>query len=88
MKILIDKSFENDTSKIKDKKVLYALANGIELIQSAQKLADLTQCKKLKGSSNAYRMRLGAYRIGFLYHRQTVELIRFLNRRDIYHYFP
>ena len=88
MKVLIDKAFEKDTSKIRDKKLLFALAGRIELIQSAQKLVEIPQCKKLKGSKNAYRIRLGTYRIGFLYHRQTVELIRFLSRSDIYNYFP
>jgi len=88
MKILIDRSFEKDTNKIADQKLLYSIADCIELIQKVDKLSDIPNCKKLKGSKNAYRIRIGDYRIGFIIEKQGIELIRFLHRSVIYKFFP
>ncbi len=88
MKLLIDKSFEKDTDQVSEKKLLHSIADCIEQIQKAGKISDIHNCKKLKGSKNAYRIRIGDYRIGFLFKKQTVELIRFLHRSKIYDYFP
>jgi mRNA-degrading endonuclease RelE of RelBE toxin-antitoxin system len=42
----------------------------------------------LTGFKTAYRLRLGNYRIGFFFENETAELVRVLNRKDIYKYFP
>lgn len=88
MKVLIDKSFEKDTNKLTDQKLLHSIAGCIEEIQRSDKLSDIPNCKKLKGSKNAYRIRIGDYRIGFIFEKQTIELIRFLHRNMIYNFFP
>lgn len=88
MKVLIDKSFSKDVSKISDKKIRRAIANIIENIQDANKLSDINNLKKLKGTKNAYRIRLGSYRIGFFYINRQAELIRFLHRSQVYNKFP
>ncbi|MEG3988445.1 type II toxin-antitoxin system RelE/ParE family toxin [Microcoleus sp. S28C3] len=44
--------------------------------------------KKLKGEDNAYRFRVGDYRIGFYFDGETVTFARVLHRKDIYRYFP
>lgn len=88
MNVIVDKSFDKDISKINDKKLLNALADCIEEIQGLTKLSEIKNCKKLKGSKNAYRVRIGFYRIGFVYENQTIELVRFLHRSKIYEYFP
>ena len=81
-------SFEKDTNKIADQKLLYSIADCIELIQKVEKLSDIPNCKKLKGSKNAYRIQIGDYRIGFIIEKQAIELIRVLHRSVIYNYFP
>lgn len=88
MKVLIDKSFAKDISQIKNKKLLNSLAVYIENIQSCEKISEIPNCKKLKGSKNAYRIRIGDYRIGFVFENQQIELIRFLHRSKIYGIFP
>lgn len=88
MIILVDKSFNKDVSKITDKKLLNAIADCIEDVQKLTKITEIINCKKLKGSKNAYRIRLGSYRIGFIYENNTIILIRFLHRSKIYNYFP
>ena len=88
MKVIVDKSFDKDISNINDKKLLNALADCIEEIQGLTKLSEIKNCNKLKGSKNAYRVRIGFYRIGFVYENQAIELVRFLHRSKIYEYFP
>ena len=46
-----------------------------------------TDAKKLKGRK-AWRIRVGDYRIGIVLAGQTATFVRFLNRKDIYKYFP
>jgi mRNA-degrading endonuclease RelE of RelBE toxin-antitoxin system len=44
--------------------------------------------KKIEGYDNYYRLRVGDYRLGLKLSGNTIELIRFLHRRDIYRRFP
>ena len=88
MIVIIDKTFEKDIEIISDRKLLNSIADKIENIQKAKKLNDIHNCKKLRGSKNSYRIRIGDYRIGFIYENKIVELIRFLHRNKIYNYFP
>ena len=88
MKILIDKSFEKDTNEITDKKLLELISNTIKAIKSFFKLSDIPNCRKLKGSKTAYRIRIGDYRIGFVFENQTIIFIRCLPRNKIYQKFP
>ena len=44
--------------------------------------------KRLETTGKYYRIRLGDYRIGFVFERGTVTFVRCLNRKEIYRYFP
>ncbi len=88
MNVKIDKSFVKDTDKIADKILLNSIADCIENIREINKLSEIPNCKKLKGSKNAYRIRIGPYRIGFIFENHTVEFVRFLHRDKIYDSFP
>jgi len=88
MKLLIDKSFEKDIHKITDKKLLNAIADCIVEIQLKSKLSELVNCKKLTGTKNCYRIRIGDYRLGFIFENNTIELVRFLHRSKMYDFFP
>ena len=88
MILKIDKSFEKDFKKAGNEKLNLKLLTTIRNIQKATKLSDIKNIKKLKGSNNFYRIRLGDYRIGAIISKKEVQLIRFLHRKDIYRYFP
>ncbi|MGC9331960.1 MAG: type II toxin-antitoxin system RelE family toxin [Bacteroidales bacterium] len=88
MKVLIDKSFDKDVKKINDKKIRIRLADTIVKCQGANKIADIKNCKKLEGSKNVYRIRIGNYRAGIVYENRKIIFIRFLHRNRIYDYFP
>jgi mRNA interferase RelE/StbE len=53
-----------------------------------QNLSDISNIKKLKGEDNAYRIRVGDYRIGFFIASDTIIFSRVLHRREFYRYFP
>ena len=88
MKVLIDKSFEKDIKKVTDKKLLISIADCIEQVQAVEKLSDIHNCKKLKSDKKADRIKIGDYRIGFVFEEQTVIFVRFLHRNRIYTFFP
>jgi mRNA interferase RelE/StbE len=88
MIVKIDKSFEKDTDKIKDRNLLNSIADCIDLLLVAKNIKSIKNLKKLKGVNSFYRTRLGDYRIGLEIKNETIELIRFLHRKDIYKYFP
>jgi mRNA-degrading endonuclease RelE of RelBE toxin-antitoxin system len=57
-------------------------------ILAVQNLKDISNLKKLKGDDNAYRIRVGNYRIGFFLEGDTMIFTRILHRREFYRYFP
>ncbi|WP_026769117.1 type II toxin-antitoxin system RelE/ParE family toxin [Asinibacterium sp. OR53] len=87
MNIEIRKSFEKDALKLPGATQVQ-LAKVIDQLSRIEKLSDLISCKKLSGFKNAYRIRMGEYRIGFIFENGTVELVRVLGRKEIYKYFP
>ena len=88
MEIKIDKSFQKDTRRIKDKSILQRVANTIANVQRAKNLEDIKNLKKIQGSNSMYRIRIGDYRLGVIITDNTVEFIRCLHRKDIYKNFP
>jgi mRNA interferase RelE/StbE len=88
MKVLIDKSFERDVKKYASDEMRETIANIIEKIRTTGSINEIAQCKKLKGSKKAFRIRVGNYRIGFVYEKNAIVLIRFLHRNRIYTNFP
>mgnify|MGYP001180404590 CR=1 FL=1 len=88
MKVRISKSLAKDTAKITDKKVKEKLFKKIEQLQSAENLSQ-QPIKKLKGFKDFYRIRIGDYRLGVKkLTEQEILLVRFLQRKEIYRYFP
>jgi len=88
MIVVIDKSFQKDVNKIADKKVKEAIVSIIEILQESKSINDVLNVKKLKGSKNAYRIRIGDYSLGLFYKNNEAELIRFLHRSQVYNKFP
>jgi len=88
MNVRIDKTFEKDVIKIKNNDLLNKIAKSIVNVQSAANLKDIKSIKKLKGTRDQYRIRIGEYRLGIIISKDVVIFIRCLHRKDIYHYFP
>ena len=88
MKVLFEKSFGRDLKKIKDKRLLKQVQETIDQVESAASINDVSNLKKMQGFDAYYRIRVGDYRIGIEISEGQVIFVCFLNRKDIYRYFP
>lgn len=90
MKTEFKDSFLKDIRAVKDKKLRSRLERLIVTVETADDLSQIPNLKKLKGQKNKiyYRSRIGNYRVGLIIKEDTVIFVRFLNRKEIYRYFP
>jgi mRNA interferase RelE/StbE len=88
LRVKFESSFARDLKRVKDRKLRKRIGEAIERFESAAELTDVGDFKKLKGYKEAYRMRIGDYRLGFLLRDRVVIMVRFLDRKNIYRYFP
>ncbi len=83
------KSFAKDLKKrSQDKTLLQQVAQTIHDVEAAKTLLDIKNLKKLKTGDNAFRIRIGNYRLGLIIENDTVCFVRLLSRSEIYRYFP
>ncbi len=88
MQVEFKESFAKDLIKI-NSVTLNKIKYVIEQIELADSLNSIAHVKKLKSSAqNYYRIRIGDYRIGLKLENDTVIIIRFLHRKEMYRYFP
>jgi mRNA interferase RelE/StbE len=59
-----------------------------EEIPKLSGLTDIKNLKKLQGYENAYRIKVGDYRIGVIFQAGTITFCRVMHRKEIYRYFP
>jgi mRNA interferase RelE/StbE len=88
MKIEVQKSFEKDIAKVKNQELAIKVLAIINSLKTYQKLSDIPKLKKLNANDSYYRIRIGDYRIGLKVDNETLILLRFMGRKDIYKYFP
>ena len=88
MKIIFLSIFLKDIKKIKDPKTARKIEELISNLKQAASLEDVSNVKKMKGYSVAYRIKSGNYRMGIYKDLEHIELARFLKREDIYKVFP
>jgi len=88
MKVSVQSSFEKDVLKIKDKKLAKQLNRAIGIFENCKSLSEIPNLKKIKSKGSYYRLRLGSYRLGFKIEKETIVLLRFMDRKEIYKYFP
>lgn len=88
MKLEVTKTFERDVKSISDKSVAARLLKLIEVLEQCENLAEVPNVRKISAAEGYYRIRLGDFRLGLNLESDTLKLIRFLNRKDIYRHFP
>ena len=88
MEVVFAKLFLKDLQNISDESLKSEVLKAIIDFESAQNLVELSNVKKMRGHSEAYRLRIGKYRLGFYYDGSTVKLARFIKRESIYKLFP
>lgn len=88
MKVEVQKSFEKDIEKVSNKKLAGQVNTLIEQLENCKSLSEIHHVKKMKAKGNYYRIRIGNFRLGLKQEQQTLTLLRFMGRKDIYTYFP
>lgn len=82
----IKKSFSKDIDKIRDKKILASILEIIDQIEGSSSMKENKNLKKIEGSKNHYRIRIGDYRFGLYLENETVFIVRVLHRKEIYRF--
>lgn len=72
MKVGYSKRFEKAVRKLSGK-TLDSVRRVIVEVKEARQISDITDCKKLVGYENIYRIRIGDYRAFFTYHIRIVD---------------
>jgi mRNA interferase RelE/StbE len=85
MIVLVDKSFERDAKRLPKDVQVRVKASIEKLRNSSLQELNLT---KMEGAKNAFRLRVGDYRIGLYLEGDSVVLSRVLSRKEMYRYFP
>jgi len=88
VKIAFRDSFAKDLKSVKDKSLLRRVKGIIETVEKADSTMQISNLKKLKGHQNYFRLRVGDHRLGMAIENDSAIFIRFLDRKDIYKYFP
>ena len=83
-----NRRFLKDIDKVAQPSVRKDVREIIEEVEKARNLSEISNIKKLKGYSIAYRIRTGDYRIGLFVENDVVEFVRIAHRKDIYKIFP
>lgn len=88
MRLEYRRSFERDLRDAQDQRIYAQLRLALETLEAAPDLRSVPNVKKLQGGDNFYRIRVGDYRLGVVLSGDTLVLVRFLHRKDIYRFFP
>ena len=88
MRVKFGKLFSKDLLKIKDLILKKDIIEFILVLENCENIQNDTNIKKMKGHPEAYRLRIGKYRLGFYFDGEVIELARFAKREDIYKIFP
>lgn len=89
MEVRYRESFLRDLKKLKKHPVyekIFRLA--FEVLPECSSVRDLSGVRAMVGHPGRYRIRVGSHRVGFELHEQIVELVRVLDRREFYRFFP
>ena len=72
MNVEYSKDFEKSVKKLSGK-MLGSICKVITEVKNAENIKDITDCKKLVGYRNVYRIRIGDYRAFFTFHIEIVN---------------
>ena len=89
MDVRYRESFLRDLKKLKNHPLygrIFTLA--FETLPGAEALTAVPGVKAMTGHPDRYRIRVSSYRVGIQVDGKVVEMVRVLDRRDFYRYFP
>ena len=72
MNVEYSKDFEKSVKKLSGK-MLDSVRGVISEVKNAESIQEITDCKKLVGYRNVYRIRIGDYRAFFTFHIEIIN---------------
>ena len=87
MEIIITKTFEKQL-KLVPKYIRESAIAVLEALETAKKVTEIKDLKKLSGYTNYYRIRIGNYRMGLQIINPTIIVVTILHRGTVYKVFP
>lgn len=87
MKTEFKSSFLRDLKAIKDQNTLNRIREVIEIIERVESSQSIENLKKLQGTGDYYRIRIGDSRVGLVTENENIIFVRCLNRRDMCKFF-
>ena len=72
MRVKFGKLFSKDLLKIKDSTLKKDIVEVIETLENSESIQNISNIKKIRGHSEAYRIRLGKYRLGFYFDGEVI----------------
>ncbi len=81
-------SFDRDLSALTDARLLRRIKQVLEQVEAARTFQQIPNLKRLDARGKYYRIRVGDYRVGFVFEHGAVTFVRCLDRKEIYRYFP
>jgi mRNA interferase RelE/StbE len=88
MRVEFSKQFQNQYLAMRNDALRRRLREVVLKVESATTIRDIPNIKKLTACSSAFRIRMGAYRIGLHINGDTAIFADFDHRKDIYTRFP
>ena len=89
MQLVIKESFHRDLKKKSVDKIIYTKVEALlEELGVKEKISDIENIKKIKGTQGYYRVKIGKFRVGIYFNEGIVFVVRCLPRKDIYKFFP
>ncbi len=82
MKLEIRPSFDRDLGRIRQTDIRRRLTRKLEELESASRIAQVTNVLKMEGSDNLYRIRIGDHRLVVEVEGEVVTLVRFFHRSN------
>ena len=87
MQVEISKSFAKDMRNI-HRNYHLKVAQIIEEMEAADDTRQIKNIEPCEGTENAFRIRMGDYRIGVYIENNIIKVKRIGKRSDFYNYFP
>lgn len=88
MEVRFDAGFYGDFRRIRDADLRRRVGRVIENVEAASILSEISGLGRMRAGGRFYRIRVGQYRVGVKIEGETVTLLRFGHRREIYRSFP
>ena len=88
MNVVFRTSFLKDVKKVRDAAVKQLIAEVMQNVEAAERIAEIKGCEKLHSRGKFYKIKTPPYRFGIYVNNGVVEFLKFGSRENFYNDFP